>query len=59
MVSRELLSSAVDRILDLPTARSASFRSNLLRPASFIFQDRRSTPPLGTYSVMSERGLRS
>jgi NADPH:quinone reductase-like Zn-dependent oxidoreductase len=31
----------------------------LLRPASFIFQDRRSTPPLGTYPVMSERGLRS
>ena len=45
--------------LDLPTARCASFRPNLLRPASFIFQDRRSTAPLGTYPVMSERGLHS
>jgi hypothetical protein len=46
--------------LDLPTTtRCARLRPDLLCPASFIFQDRRSNGPLGTYPVMSERGLHS
>ena len=50
-----LLSSVVGR----PDLSAAGFRPGLLRPASLTSRAGVRTAPLGTYSVMSERGLRS